>query len=302
MRRALLLVLALGILAGGAVLWITRPARVDPADYAALTGDPERGRAVFDAAGCASCHLPAGTPEGAAAEGGDAPVLAGGQRFASDFGTFVAPNITPDPEAGIGHWSLADLASALTRGTDRAGRHLYPALPYASYVHATPQDIADLYEYLMTLPPDPTPNQPSEVRFPFSIRAGLGVWKMLNLKDSWAVPGDLPPEAARGRYLAEALGHCAECHTPRDALGGLDRDRWLSGVPGPDGRGGVPNITPGALDWSEAEIAEYLSSGFTPDYDSAGGEMAKVVSNFAKLPEADRLAVAAYLKTVPAIE
>ncbi|MEI4470570.1 cytochrome c [Frigidibacter sp. MR17.24] len=296
MRRLLtaLVVLAAVIVAAG--LWITRPRHADPAEFAGLSGDPGRGAQVFWAAGCASCH----TAEGAAPA--EMPVLAGGRRFDSDFGSFTAPNISPDPDAGIGRWSLADLADALREGTDRAGRHLYPAFPYASYTHASAQDIADLYEFLMTLPPDPTPNRPNDVRFPFSIRQGIGLWKALYLTDGWAVPGPLSPEAERGRYLVEALGHCAECHTPRDAMGGLDRDRWLAGVPGPDGRGGPPNLTPGALDWSEEEIAEYLSSGFTPDYDSAGGEMAEVVSNFARLPAADRLAVAAYLKAVPAVE
>jgi mono/diheme cytochrome c family protein len=115
------------------------------------------------------------------------------------------------------------------------------------------------------------------------------------------VPGNLTPTEARGRYIAEALAHCGECHTPRNGLGGLDRARWLAGAPNPSGQGNIPNITPGKLTWSEAEILEYLTTGFTPAYDVVGGHMAHVVENMAKLPASDRQAVAAYLKRVPAV-
>ena len=115
------------------------------------------------------------------------------------------------------------------------------------------------------------------------------------------VAGPLSPEAERGRYLAEALGHCAECHTPRGPLGQLDRTRWLAGAPDPGGKGRVPNLTPAGLDWSEADLIGYFRTGFTPDFDSAGGLMAEVVQNLAELPEADLAALAAYLKAVPAV-
>jgi mono/diheme cytochrome c family protein len=106
----------------------------------------------------------------------------------------------------------------------------------------------------------------------------------------------------RGRYIVEALAHCAECHTPRSMLGGLDQGRWMAGAPSPDGQGRVPNITPAKLNWSAGEIYTYLTTGFTPDYDSVGGHMAHVVDNMAQLPEADVRAVVAYLKALPAIE
>jgi len=136
------------------------------------------------------------------------------------------------------------------------------------------------------------------VGFPFSIRAGLGLWKAAFMPRGWVVTGDLPPDVARGRYLVEGLGHCGECHTPRNIAGGLQTTRWLNGAPNPNGRGTVPNITPAALDWSSADIVAYLETGFTPEYDSAGGHMAEVVENYAKLPAQDRAAVAAYLKRV----
>jgi len=296
MRRPILTLLVLIVAGGGLGLWITRPQQVSAATLQGLTGDPGRGEAVFHAAGCASCHMAPG------ATGAQQIVLAGGQEFPSEFGTFVAPNISPDPEQGIGGWSLQEFASAMTRGASPEGTHYYPAFPYASYARAELQDVADLHAFWATLPPSPEPSRPHDVGFPFNIRASLGGWKLLFLRKDWVVGGDLSPEATRGRYLVEALGHCGECHTPRGALGNMDRSRWLAGVPGPDGRGGVPNITPGGLDWSEGEIVEYLTSGFTPDYDSAGGHMALVVSNLARLPESERAAIASYLKAVPAVE
>ncbi|WP_112310033.1 c-type cytochrome [Pseudogemmobacter bohemicus] len=285
-------------LAGAVMLWLIRPDPLDGDAMAGLTGAPEAGRLVFLATGCASCHLAPGQESSDA----ERPVLAGGQAFPSDFGTFYAPNISPDPEHGIGAWSALDLANALTRGVSREGAHLYPALPYASYAKLTLQDVADLDAWLKTLPADATPSREHDVAFPFSQRWLLGGWKLLFLRSDWVVTADLTPEEERGRYLAEAMAHCGECHTPRNALGGMDTARWLAGAPNPSGRGKVPGITPATLDWSAVEIADYLTTGFTPDYDSVGGHMAHVVENFARLPAADAAAVAAYLKRVPPAE
>ena len=292
MRRSLYF-LALLAIAGGAGFWfMTRPAPLPADAVSTLQPDPANGELVFWAGGCASCHADA------EAKGDEKLVLKGGQRFPSPFGTFIAPNISNDAVTGIGGWTSLDLANAMIRGVSPDGQHYYPAFPFASYAKASLQDIVDLRAYLATLPADPQPSRPHEVGFPFNIRASLGMWKLLFLDDSWAVSGDLSPEEDRGRYLAEALGHCGECHTPRNALGGLDRSRWLAGGPIPGGDGNFPNITPGKLTWSERDIVEYLTSGFTPEYDSAGGHMALVVQNTARLPESDRAAIAAYLKRV----
>ena len=274
---------------------LSAPASVEIAAYEDLTGDATHGESVFWAAGCASCHAAPG------ATGTDMLVLTGGQAFPSAFGTFLAPNISPDPTHGIGGWSLLQFANAVTMGVDPEGAHLYPALPYGAYNKMQPQDLADLKAYMDRLPASAEPNQPHQIGFPFNIRRSLGIWKRLFVTDDWVITGDLSPEQSRGRYIAEALAHCGECHTPRNALGGLQRDTWLSGAATPDGKGKTPNITPGKLAWSEAEIVEYLTSGFTPVYDSVGGHMAHVVENMARLPEADRKAVAAYLKLVPAV-
>ncbi|MDG3042737.1 cytochrome c [Roseicyclus marinus] len=292
--RSSLIYLLVFCLAGfaGAVL-LTRPGVVSDSALEGLVGDPVAGEQVFWAAGCASCHAAEG------ATGEDRLVLAGGQRFASDFGVFVAPNISTHPEAGIGNWDFADFVTALQEGTSPDGRHYYPAFPYTAYRLAERQDLADLWAFWQGLPASDAPSAAHEVGFPFSIRRAVGFWNFLYMDDAFAVTGELDAAEARGRYLVEALAHCAECHTPRDALGGLDRSAWMAGAPNPSGSGTIPALTPDRLTWSEGEIAAYLNDGFTPDFDSAGGHMVSVIRNMAMLPEADRMAIAAYLKALP---
>lgn len=292
--RRVLLALPILVVGGFAAFWgLTRPATVPAEELAGLTGDAVAGERVFWAAGCASCHAADD------ATGQARLVLSGGQRFASDFGTFVAPNISPDPTHGIGDWTFAQFVTALQEGTSPEGQHYYPAFPYPAYRLATRQDLADLWAFWQTLPVSDQPNQPHELGFPFSIRRTVGVWNLLNLNDDFVVTADLSPEAARGRYLAEALAHCGECHSPRNALGGLDRGAWLAGAPNPTGSGTIPPLTPDQLSWSETEIAAYLNDGFTPEFDSAGGHMVSVIRNMSQLPAADRFAIAAYLKALP---
>lgn len=296
MRKFLSLLVVLAVVGFPVVWFVTRADPLPDDALAGLTPDPSRGEQVFWAAGCASCHM------AEKAEGDAQLELVGGQKFPSDFGTFVAPNISPDPQFGIGGWTALDLANAMTRGVSPEGRHYYPVFPYASYIRMELQDVVDLKSYLDTLPPVATPSQPHDVGFPFNIRRTLGGWKFLYLDPDWVLEGDLTPEIARGRYLVEAMAHCGECHTPRGSLGGLERDRWLAGAPNPAGRGSFPNLTPAKLDWSESDIAEYLTSGFTPEFDTAGGHMALVVRNMARLPDSDRAAIASYLKALPPAE
>ncbi|MGL4236045.1 c-type cytochrome [Tabrizicola sp.] len=294
--RVLRWLLVLGVIAAGVLWFLARPNPLSEAEVANLTGDVAKGELVFWATGCASCHMASGAKDEAQL------VLSGGQRFPSDFGTFVAPNISQDPEYGIGNWSLLDFASAVTRGVSPEGEHYYPALPYASYAKMELQDVADLYAFMKTLPADPTPSAAHELGFPFSRREAVGVWKLLFLSDDWAIAGNMTPTAARGRYIAEALAHCGECHTPRNFLGGMDTARWLGGAPNPSGEGRIPNITPGKLGWTAPDIVQYLTTGFTPDFDVVGGHMVHVVANMARLPESDRQAVAEYLLAVPNVE
>jgi len=293
MRNFLRLILGV-ILLGGITGWsVTTPRPLTGADVPARAGDPVNGEAVFWAAGCAACHA---APE---AEGEARLVLAGGRAFASDFGTFYAPNISPDATAGIGGWRERDFLNAVMRGVSPEGQHYYPAFPYGSYGRANVEDIQDLWAFLQTLPADATPSRAHDVGFPFSIRRALGAWKRLYQDDDWVMAGDLEPELDRGRYLVEALGHCTECHTARTALGGLRRDLWLMGAPNPSGDGRIPDITPARLTWSPSDIANYLRDGFTPDFDVVSGSMVEVVGSLSNLPDADRAAIAAYLRALP---
>ncbi|MEM7091250.1 MAG: cytochrome c, partial [Pseudomonadota bacterium] len=220
------ILLGVTLIAIALVWWLSAPVTLDKSKTQALPeGNPEAGAIVFAAAGCGSCHT---APD---AEISGAPVLSGGRRFPSPYGTFVAPNISPHPEHGIGDWSTHALAQAMQNGVSPDGQHYFPAFPYTSYANATLDDINDLHAYLKTLPASDRPNEPHNIGIPFSIRRGLGLWKQLYLRPGWVVETAGEPELERGRYLVEALGHCAECHTPRTALGGLDRSAWLAGAP-----------------------------------------------------------------------
>ncbi|WP_341861396.1 cytochrome c [Gymnodinialimonas sp. 57CJ19] len=297
MGRVLRICAVLAVLGLGVAWALTRPTYITQTDVAGLApGDPVAGEAVFWAAGCASCH----SREDAPAE--ERLVLAGGQEFPSDFGTFRAPNISPDPTHGIGRWSLSQFLTALQNGISPDGQHYYPAFPYTAYRLAERQDLADLFAFMQTLPASDTPSLPHDVGFPFNIRRAVGLWNVLNLRDTYTVTADLPDTAARGRYLAEALAHCGECHTPRNAIGALNRSAWLTGAPNPSGRGTIPALTPGELRWSADEIAAYLSDGFTPEFDSAGGHMRSVILNLAQISAEDRVAIAAYLLALPEAE
>ncbi len=268
----------------------------------ARLGDAKRGASVFHIGGCASCHMP---PDYERPDTDSIPPLSGGMRFSTDFGTFVAPNITPDKATGIGAWSDADFATALLKGVSPQGQHYYPAFPYSSYSRMSLQDVADLKAFIDTQPAVNRPNEAHELDFPFSVRRALGLWKQLYLRPEPVIDlGTADPELLRGQYLVEGPGHCGECHSPRNILGGTDYSQWLSGAANPDGEGSIPDISPGGAsfgDWDKADIAEYLSSGFTPDYDVVGGSMADVVDNTAKLAASDRHAIAAYLKAIPAV-
>jgi len=290
---------ALAAVAGAAGWFVSAPQGLDEPALASLgPGDAGNGERLFWAGGCSSCHA------GPDAQGEARLSLGGGERLETQFGTFVAPNISQHPRDGIGNWTMAEFANAMLRGISPGGEHLYPAFPYTSYARMTKTDVSDLYAFMKGLPAVEGRAPGHEVSFPFNIRRGLGLWKRLYLDPTPVVALANPDErVTRGQYLVEGPGHCGECHTPRNALGAPDRSQWLAGAPSPEGRGTIPNITSGEGgigDWTEDDIANYLETGFTPDFDSAGGRMADVVSNMAMLPPEDRAAIAAYLKVIPA--
>lgn len=289
---------ALRVLAGALLLalvgfgWLSRPDPLAAADLPDHQPDPANGELVFHAGGCASCH------GGVAAGEPDPRLLSGGLELRSPFGVFRAPNISPDPAHGIGRWSALDFANAMLRGVAPDGRHYYPAFPYTSYARMSLADVLDLKAYLDTLPPVAAASPGHSLDFPFGWRRPLGLWKRLYLDPSPVLPvtaGD--PLLQRGRYLVEGPGHCGECHTPRNRLGGPRREAWLSGAPGLEGEGKVPDITAqGLAGWSQGDVAYYLESGIDPEFDVVGGSMVKVQENMARLPASDRQAIAAYLK------
>ncbi len=257
-----------------------------------------RGAYVFRAAGCLACHTDFKN-KGAA--------LAGGRALPTPFGIFYSPNITPDPSHGIGAWSDADFVRALRTGVAPDGRHYYPAFPYPAYTGMSERDILDLKAYLFSRPPVATPNKQHDLSFPFRFRVLLWPWKFLFFEAGRRVE-DPARDAQwnRGAYLVAHLGHCAECHSPRNILGGIDRDRHLAGNPsGPDGKK-VPNITPdpngGIGDWRESDITFLLKSGFLPDGDFVGGAMTEVVEEGSShLSDEDRAAIAVYLLSLPPV-
>ncbi|WP_223385574.1 c-type cytochrome [Oricola cellulosilytica] len=260
-------------------------------------GVADRGELVFWAGGCASCHA------AEKAEGDDKLKLGGGVVLKTGFGDFIAPNISSHAADGIGAWSLQDFAAAMRLGVSPEGYHYYPSFPYGSYARISDNDVADLWAFMQTLPAVDSKAPEHDLAFPFSVRRGIGVWKLLYADPSPVINIDGNDAVLlRGRYLVEGLGHCGECHTPRDFAGGLIRERWLAGAPNPEGEGRIPNITSGEGgigSWSVGDIAYYLETGFTPDFDSVGGSMVKVQENMAMLSPEDRAAIAAYLKAVP---
>lgn len=282
---------ALGLIAAAVAWFLSAPQTLDSDQLAGLDGDATAGEGVFYAAGCASCHA---APD-ASAE--DKLILAGGYRIKSPFGTFVSPNISPSP-AGIGGWSVEEFANAVLKGVSPSGAHYYPAFPYATYARMTGQDVVDLKAFMDTLPASEVPSQPHELSFPFTLRRGLGLWKLLFVNDDWVMAAETP-ETTRGRYLVEAQAHCAECHTSRNPAGGLITAQWMQGAPNPSGEGRIPAINSANLSWSAGDIAYYLETGFTPDFDSAGGSMTDVIFSTSKLSAEDREAIAAYIKSVP---
>ena len=233
-------------------------------------------------------------------------LLGGGLELESPYGTFVAPNISPHEEDGIGEWTGLEFVNAMLRGVSPDGRHYYPSFPYTSYARMAITDVLDLKAYLDTLQTVPGTAAGHDLGFPWSVRRGIGAWKRLYLDDAPVLePGAEDPLVSNGRELVEGAGHCGECHTPRGRFGNLLTDKWLAGAPSPEGEGRVPNITPAGKtisSWSASDIEYYLESGFTPDFDTVGGTMVAVQENMARLTAADRKAIAAYLKAVPPVE
>ena len=262
--------------------------------HAAGPGNAARGAVIFAAGDCVGCHTDA--------KAKTAP-LSGGAPMPTDFGVFYAPNITSDKGHGLGSWTEAEFKRAMREGKGKDGEFLYPVFPYPAFSGMSDQDISDLWAYMKTIPASNRASKAHETKFPFGMRPLLLGWRVMFFHK-----GPLEPVAGksaewnRGRYLAEAVAHCGECHSPRNALGGIDDKNAYAGNPkGPDNQN-APNITPhkdGIPSWGVAEIEEILNSGGKPDGDYVGGGMGLVVEGTAKLSAADRKAIAVYIKSLP---
>jgi mono/diheme cytochrome c family protein len=273
LRRFVAVLVLLALIGAGAFWFLTIPASVAASALGSHVPSLENGKVMFYAGGCASCHATPGQD--------DKTRLGGGVAIKSPFGTFYAPNISSDPNEGIGKWSEANFLTALMKGTSPDGRHYYPAFPYTSYQRIGIGDARDLFAYLKT----------------------LGGWKFLFL-DGRPWEGDPSHDVVwnRGAYLINGPGHCAECHSPRNFLGGIVTSQRFAGGPDPSGDGFIPNITQKELgNWSVKDIADMLDTGMTPD-DKVGGAMAEVVSNASHLSAKDREAMATYIKSLPPVE
>ena len=254
-------------------------------------GNPTRGEYLAKAGGCVGCHTE---------DKKDGAPYAGGRELKTPFGTFYGPNITPHPQAGIGRWTEADFIRAMRHGTRPDGANLFPAFPYPSFTKITDNDLRDLWAYLRTLPPSAKASREHDLWFFFGWRFLVTVWKWLYFTPGpfVAAPG-VSDVVNRGSYLIRALGHCGECHTPRNFLGGPNTGRSLAGSKEPGGKR-IPNITPTRLkQWSDAELKEFFQTGATPDGDAASGAMDEVIRNTtSQLTPGDLAALVGYLRSV----
>jgi len=295
MRRLIWAVAVVLVIAVAVVLLIA-PRKLSASVLAAgYKPDLANGEVMFIAGNCSACHMTQGQA--------DRHVLGGGLKLVSPFGTFHAPNISPDRAHGIGAWSELDFVNAMKRGVDDDGQHLYPAFPYASYSLMRVSDVRDLFAYLKTLPASPALSLPHELKFPFGFRPFVGVWKLLYFhpKDFQADPKK-SAQWNRGAYLAEGPAHCSECHTPRNALGGLETDQLYAGAPNLEAKGRFAvNITPskdGIGDWSAQDIADLLKTGTDKCFNEPTG-MAGVFPSTEHLSDADLAAIGTYIHELP---
>ena len=264
----------------------------DLAAVKATQGDVNRGAYLARASGCIACHT-------ATDAGGRA--LAGGAALDTPFGTFYSPNLTTDPEHGIGAWTLQQFATALRQGTSPDGQPYYPAFPYSFYSKLTDQDVADLWAAFQTVPAVAQSSPEHNLSFPFNLRFGLNLWQSLFFDQAeFTATESADPQYARGEYLVESVTHCAACHTPRNLFGALQQQQQFAGSESLlQGEGKIPAITADQLKqagWSHSDLSYALQSGIKPDGDVFGGSMAEVVKDgTAYMQKQDLQAIAYYL-------
>lgn len=283
---AVIVVLAAGAAGFAAFAWRSELPPLAGPPPAADPARVERGRELAAIGNCNVCHTAAG----------GAP-FAGGLPMPTPFGTIHSTNITPDPDTGIGRWSLAAFTRAMRDGVDREGRHLYPAFPYDHFALMTDGDIAAVYDYLMTRRPVTAPAPPNELPFPLNIRMLVAGWNLLFHHGEPLQPDPSRSEEwNRGRYLAEGVGHCGACHTPRNALGAEMRDRRFAGARIEGWYAyAINDASPAPVPWSADALTAYLRRGWHEKHGVSRGPMAPVTANLGSVPEADVRAIATYI-------
>jgi mono/diheme cytochrome c family protein len=289
-------VVVLGVVAAGVGLFITRPQTVPSTEMVAdYKPNVENGKVIFNAGNCSACHMTPGQD--------DRTQLAGGLKMVSPFGTFYTPNISSDKTQGIGGWTEVEFVNAMKRGTGRKGEHLYPAFPYASYSLLKTSDVRDLHAYMLTLPASSTPSKPHELKFPFNLRMAVGGWKFLYFKpQEFVADATKSPAWNRGKYIAEGPAHCAECHSPRNSLGGLEPGKEYAGAPNLEAGGRFANnITPskdGIGDWTAQDMADFLKSGTDKCFNEPAG-MKEVLESTKNYSDEDAAAMGEYFHSLP---
>ena len=264
------------------------------AGLAAAQGDAKRGAYLAKAGGCLGCHTES--------KDGATP-YAGGRALKTPFGTFYGPNITPHADAGIGRWSEQDFVRALREGVRPDGAHYFPAFPYPSFTRIVDADLRDLFAYLRSLPPSSRANQPHDLGFPFGWRWLVWFWKFFFFDPGpYAADPALSAVLNRGAYLTSALGHCGECHTPRNFLGGPKMSRFLGGAKLAEGGSASSLRSERVKKTSDKDIKDFLQTAMTPDGDVAAESMAEVVRNTTgQLTPQDLDAMVAYLRSLPTL-
>lgn len=293
MKRTVTALAVLALLGLGFFWFITEPQPFKSGDIPEHTANLDNGKLMFHAGGCISCHGPAAGLKDVAAD-----VPAGGKPLLTPIGTLYPPNLTPDPETGIGKWTDADFVNAVQLGLSPSRHHLIPAFPYTSYTHMKIEDVLDLKAYLVSLPP--VKNQAPPEPFPAVLRRGIGAWKWIAFDDTpWKPDPSQSASWNRGSYLVNGPGHCQECHTPRNLFMGLDKAKAFMGGPHPEDKGKVPSLR-GLVETGKfkdvADLVSAFQNGEAMGYEhmSSGG-MGDVQSNLAQLPEDDLKAIAEYL-------
>ncbi|MGQ7794469.1 cytochrome c [Faunimonas sp. B44] len=284
---AFIVVAGLGL---AAFAWRSEIDAVDPPERSAF--DPEtiaRGAQLAAVGNCIACHT---------VPGGQS--FAGGLALPTPFGTIYSTNITPDPETGIGRWSEAAFRRSMREGVDREGRHLYPAFPYDHYTRVTDDDVGALYAYLMTRRPVTAEAPANDLPFPYNIRPLLAGWKLVYLDEGAFRPDPNRSEAwNRGAYLAEGLGHCGSCHTPRNRFGALEAERhWAGGEAEGWTAYPIDETSPAPVPWDPESLAFYLRNGWHAHHGVSRGPMAEVTGNLRALPDEDIEAIAIYTASV----